>query len=84
MSCTGLNFFQRVDIKSEYHQIQVQEEDTIKAAFCTHEGQYEFLVMPYWVTIALTTFQSLMNKIYKPYLLRLILVIFLMIFMFIT
>jgi hypothetical protein len=36
-------------------------------AFQTHEGQYEFKVMPFGLTDAPTTFQELMNTIFKPY-----------------
>ena len=39
-----------------------------KTAFRTHYGHFEFLVMPFSLTNAPTTFMDLMNKIFKSYL----------------
>ena len=52
----------------------MQESDVPKAAFRTHYGHYEFLVMPFGSTNAPTAFMDLMNWAFHPYLDRFVIV----------
>ena len=70
----GSRVYSKIDLRSGYHRLRVQESAVPKIAFRTHYGHYEFLVMLFGLTNALASFMDLMNRVFQSYLDRLIIV----------
>ena len=57
-----------------YHHVRIKDEDIYKTTFRTRYGHYEFVVVPFCLTNAPTTFMCLMNNVFSMCLDKFVLV----------
>jgi len=64
----GSSVFSKIDLWSGYHQILVKADDVQKTTFRSRYEHDEYVVMPFGVTNALVVFMDYMNRIFRPFL----------------
>jgi hypothetical protein len=65
LDLSGAHIFSKVDVQQGYNNIRIKKGDEWKAAFKTKFGHWEPLVMFFRLTNSPSTFQEMMNIIYK-------------------
>ncbi|PIL37451.1 hypothetical protein GSI_01145 [Ganoderma sinense ZZ0214-1] len=66
----GAKYFTKLDIRWGYNNIRMAEGDEEKAAFLTNRGLYEPLVMFFGLSNSPSTFQMMMNDIFRDLVLK--------------
>ncbi|KAI2645968.1 Transposon Tf2-8 polyprotein [Labeo rohita] len=74
MELCGSQVFTKLDLRSAYNLVCIHEGDEWKTAFITPTGHYEYQVMPYGLSISPSVFQTFMNKVFREFLHRFVVV----------
>ena len=64
----GAKVFSTIDLKSVFHQINVDPKDREKTAFICHKGLFEFVRMPFGLANGPSHFQRIMDHVFRDLL----------------
>ena len=63
----GATVFLKIDLRYSYYQLKIRKSDIPKTALLMCYGHYEFLVMSFRLSNAPVAFMDLMNRVFKEY-----------------
>lgn len=59
----GARVFSKKELRSEYHQLRIKEQNILKMTFETRYRHYEFIIIPFGLKNILVMFMDLMNQV---------------------
>lgn len=73
-SSLNAKIFSKLDMKSGYWQVPMNNADIEKTAFVTEDGHFEWTVMAFGLKTAPATFQRIVNTVLKDFLFKFVIV----------